>query len=239
MANKRLPRADKKLIIPGGDKSPGKVAPPEKYVLPGKDVRAGGDDPTIVVEPGIREITATTLAEEHQGVKQLHKELGARDDTEDWGGGMHVLPEFAHVLRAPDGSISSVVPLSEIPGVEMTDSQQQEILEAKAVVADAKETPVAMNRKERHQFVAILATRMFKYYHQLARDYPGFHPFRDGIPDLPDGSPKNLAPNGQQLYPATDAQIYQWLYKVVGARATVVNKNKYGRGIQDMAVRIE
>ncbi len=235
MSNKRLPRADKKLIIPGGEKSPGKVPAPEKYVLPGKDIQSGGDDPTIVLEPGIREITASTLAEEHQGVKQVHKELVDRKDTEDWGGGMSVFPEFAHVLRGPDGAITSVVPLSEIPGVEMTEHQK----ELKAVVADAKETPVPMTRKERHQFVSILASRMFKYYHQLARDYPGFHPFRDGIPDLPDGSPKNLAPNGQQLFPATDAQIYQWLYKVVGARATVVNKRKYGQGIQDMAVRIE
>jgi hypothetical protein len=231
--NKRLPRADKKLIIPGGDKSPGKA--PEKYVLPGKDIKAGGNDPTIVLEPGIREITATTLAEEHQGVKQVHKEVVARDDTEDWGGGMSVFPEFAHVLRGPDGAITSVVPLSEIPGVEMTERQE----EAKALIADAKETPVAMTRDERHKFISILTTRMFKYYHQLARDYPGFHPFRDGIPDLPAGAPKNLAPLGEKLYPATDAQIYQWLYKTVGARATVVNKRKHGSGIQDMAVRIE
>jgi hypothetical protein len=229
--NKRLPRADKKLIIPGADNSPGK----ESHVIPGKDVKAGGDDPTIVVQPGPREITATTLAEEHQGVKQVHKELKDRDDTEDWGGGMQVFPEFAHIIRGPDGAIKHVTPLSEIPGVEMTEEQK----EIKAVVAEAKETPVAMTRSERHKFVSILTQRMYNYYGQLSRDYPGFHPFRDGIPDLPAGSPKNVAPGASKLYPATNAQIYQWLYKVVGARATVINKRQIGGGIADMAVRIE
>ncbi len=228
--NKRLSRADKKLIIPGGDASPGKTT-----VLPGKDTVAGGDDPTIVLQEGTRMITASTLAEEHQGVGQVHRELAARDDTEDWGGGMNVFPEFAHVLRGPDGAIVRVTPLSEIPGVEMTEHQK----ELAAEVVDAKETPVPMTRDQRHKFISVLATRMYHYYFQLARDYPGFHPFRDGIPDLPAGSPKNIAPKGQQLYSATDAQIYQWLYKVVGARATLINKRKYGSGIQDIAVRIE
>lgn len=231
--SKRLPRADKKLRIPGGEKSPGK--PAEKYVLPGKDIKAGGDDPTIVLQPGLRTITATTLAEEHQGVKQLHRELSNRKDTEDWGDGWTAFPEFAHVLRGPDGAIANVTPLSEIPGVEMSDNEKEEI----AVVADAKPTPVHMNRADRHKLISILASRMYKYYHQLPKDYPGYHPFRDGIPDLPAGSPKNIAPKGESLYPATDAQIYQWLYKFCGERATVINKRKFGGGIQDMALRIE
>ncbi len=57
---KRLPRADKKLIIPGGDASPGK----EPIILPGKDTEKGGDDPTVVLEDvqtSIPTIDATTL----------------------------------------------------------------------------------------------------------------------------------------------------------------------------------
>ena len=208
----------------------------ERHVLPGKDFNAGGDDPTIVVQPGRRTITATTLAEEHQGVKQVHKELVARKDTEDWGGGMTVFPEFAHVLRGPDGSISSVVPLSEIPGVEMKSKEEN----ALAVVADAVPTPVPMGRADRHKLISILATRLFNYYGQLSMAHPGYHPFRDGLPDLPAGSPKNLAPPaGTTLYPATNAQIYQWMYEFCGKRATVLNKKKFGSGIQDMTLRIE
>lgn len=232
---KRLPRADKKLIIPGGDKSPGKQPKEETIVLHGKDEKKGGYDPTVVLQESIPVINATTLAEEHQGVKQVHRDLENHPDSEDWGGGFMAFPEPAHVLRGPDGNIANVTPLSEIPGVELTREQE----EVAAVVADAKPTPVPLNREDRHKLISILATRMFKYYRQLPKDYPGYHPFRDGIPDVPDGSPKNLNPTGQDLHPATDAQIFQWLYKFCGARATVINKNKHGGGIQDLALRIE
>ncbi len=237
--SKRLPRADKKLIIPGGSKE----APPEadskvKAILHGKDVERGGNDPTIVLEEvdtAMHEITATTLADEHQSPLSITREIDKNPDSEDWGDGFMAFPEPAHILRGPDGAINSVVPLSEIPGVELTREQE----EAVAVVADAKPTPVPLNRQDRHKLISILATRMFKYYQQLPKDYPGFHPFRDGIPDLPDGAPKNLAPSANDLYPATDAQIYEWLYKFVGARATVMNKRRFGGGIQDLALRIE
>lgn len=237
--SKRLPRADKKLIIPGGEKQAPPVDPNVRAILHGSDIERGGDDPTVVLEEVDttikHEITATTLADEHQSFTNITREIDKNPDSEDWGDGFMAFPEPAHILRGPDGAISSVVPLSEIPGVELS----KEAEEAVAVVADAKPTPVPLNRNDRHKLVSILATRMFKYYAQLPRDYPGFHPFRDGIPDLPEGSPKNLAPQANELYPATDAQIYEWLYKFVGARATVMNKRRFGGGISDLALRIE
>lgn len=166
---------------------------------------------------------------------QVHKELQARDDTEDWGGGWTAFPEYAHILRNPDGSIASVVPLAEIPGVKMHDKEP----DIPPVIAPEKPEKVPMTRAQRHKFISVLAQRMFYYYKQLAKDYPGYHPFRDGLPDLPAGAPKNLQPKGETLYPATDAQIYDWLYKFCGQRATIINKKKHGAGIQDMAVRIE
>ena len=220
---KRLKRADDKLIMHS-----------DEVVLPGKDVVAGGDDPTVVLQEAPPIITATTLAEEHQGVSQVLRELDKDPLSEDWGEGFMAWPEPAHVLRGPDGAITSVVPLSEIPGVEFTAKQD----EVAAVVADAKPVPVPLNRQMRHQLISVLATRLFNYYYQLARDYPGYHPFRDGLPDLPKGAPTNLSPTGD-LHPATEAQIYQWIYEFVGARATLVNKNKFGDGVQDIAVRIE
>ena len=237
---KRLPRADKRLLMPGGEKQ----APArETIVLPGDDRTDVPEtaeerkswEPTVVLQEGVREISATTLAEEHQGMMQVHRELAADPDSEDLGDGFNMWPEPAHVLRGPDGGITSVVPLSEIPGVELSSRDEETIAMAK----DSRPTPVPLNREERHKLVSILAGRLWKYYKQLPPTYPGYHPFRDGIPDLPAGSPKNLAPDVRDLYPATDAQIYDWIYKFVGQRATVVNKNKFGAGIQDMALRIE
>lgn len=218
---KRSRRADKK--------------PSDDVVLSGKNVVAGGDDPTVVLQESIPVISASTLAEEHQGVKQVHRELEKDPASEDWGDGFLAFPEPAHILRGPDGNIVSVVPLSEIPGVNLTPKTE----EFAAVVADAKPTLHPLSRKDRHKLISILAGRMFKYYHQLPKDYAGYHPFRDGLPDLPKGAPKNLSPDKEDLYPATEAQIYQWLYEFVGARATVINRNKFGKGIQDLALRIE
>lgn len=221
---KRLPRADKKLIIPGGDASPGESVP---------------DEPTVVLEEtqtSIPTIDATTLADEHQGAKQIQRELDKDPDSEDWGGGMMVWPEPAHVLRGPDGNIVQVTPLSEIPGVELS-MQEQEAVEA--VKGAEREELVPLNRSDRHKLVSIIATRLFRYYQQLARDYAGYHPFRDGIPEYPKGAPKNLTPDLNDCYPATDAQIYAWIYSFVGARATVINKRKFGSGVQDLALRIE
>ena len=231
---KRLPRADKKLIIPGGDASPGN----EPVVLPGKDTTSGGSDPTVVLEelptsPSL--ITATTLADEHQGVKAVQRELDADPDSEDWGGGFMAWPEPAHILRGPDGAITNVTPLSEIPGVELSPQERESLTKQ----VEGKPTPTPMNRQERHKLISILATRMFHYYNQLPKDYPGYHPFRDGIPDYPKGAPKNLSPDLNSCYPATDAQIYQWLYEFCGQRATVINKHKFGGGAQDLALRIE
>lgn len=221
---KRLKRADDKLIMHS-----------EEVVLPGKDVAAGGDDPTVVLQESPPIISATTLAEEHQSVAEVMRELDRDPASEDWGGGFMVWPEPAHILRGPDGAITSVVPLSEIPGVEYTPKEE----EIAAVVADAKPTPVPLNRKQRHKLISILAMRLYRYYEQLPKDYAGYHPFRDGLPDLPKGAPKNLSPDRNTLHPATNSQIYQWIYGFVGTRATLVNKNKFGSGIQDIALRIE
>jgi hypothetical protein len=100
-----------------------------------------------------------------------------------------------------------------------------------------------MNRKQRHQLISILAGRLFKYYRQLPRDFPGFNPFRDGIPsNLSDRDSRNLTPGahkGIDLKPATDQEIHDWLYKFIGTRVSVINKRRFGTGIQDMALRIE
>lgn len=216
----------------------------KRLILPGDNRKPSSDEdtPTIVLQEGIREITATTLADEHQGVKALQAELSNRDDAEDWGDGFTVFPEPAHIIRGPDGGIVSVVPLSEIPGVDFT-ARAGTVPDAPPVEADPKPNLVPLPRNQREKLVEILATRLFKYYQQLPRDYPNYHPFRDGLPDLPAGSPKNLAPDMDKLYPATDGQIYEWMKGFVAARVKIVNKKRgldgYSGDIRDLALRIE
>lgn len=194
------------------------------------------EDPAVLLtEPGEnRELVDTNLGDSHAPKRQLREHL---DKThEDWGDGFLVQPEPVHIVRDRQGHIVQTIPLSEIPGVEYTSQQE----DAAAVVAETKETPVPMSRKERTQMVAILSARLFKYYRARGPGDPRYNPFRDGLPDLPAGSPENLQPlPTTKLYPATDGQIYEWITRFIGERATVVNKGKYGGGIEDMALRIE
>jgi hypothetical protein len=83
--NTRLPRADKRLILPGIRRA---VTPTEEtttVVLPGDDTEPPSDEkqkeswtPTVFFEETVREVTATTLAEEHQGVKQVTRSCRPR-----------------------------------------------------------------------------------------------------------------------------------------------------------------
>ena len=243
--SRRLPRADKRLILPRGDRQASASQETDPIILPGSDTAPPKDEaerkswePTIYIDPQMREIDATTLAEEHQGMKQVHRELQARDDAEDWGDGWTSFAEPAHILRGPDGSIVRITPLSEIPGIELTNQEKEQI---EAVQATTPKT-VPMNRDQRHKLKSILAGRMWKYYRQLPMNYQGYNPFRDGLPlELAAGDPRRLAPHksGAELTPATDKEIYDWLYEFVGKRTSVVDKRRGFGGIQDMALRIE
>jgi len=169
--------------------------------------------------------------------------------SEDWGDGFYVEPEPVLVTRGPDGSIIRTIPLSEIPGVHFTaqgfkpdDPSQQQLEvanENKVKVVEARETPVPLNRSERTKLVEILAHRLWRYWRDRGPKDPRYNPFRDGIPELPAGSPAHLQPlPGTDLYPATDDQIMQFARKFVGERAEVINKNRFGGGIEDLALRI-
>lgn len=217
----------------------------ERIILPGDGDKPDGDnsDPTIVIQEGVRTIEDTTLADAHAPTSELRRKVA--EGKEDWGDGFFMEPEPVLVQRAPDGSIVRTTPLSEIPGVhfergglvpnELTTEQK----EAKAKVVDAKPTPVPLTRDQRYKLVEILAGRLFRYYQSRGPMDPRFNPFRDGIPDLPAGSPEHLEPlPGTDLYPATDAQIMDWLRRFVGERAEVINRNRFGGGIEDYALRI-
>lgn len=206
----------------------------QRIILPGDGEKPTGDasDPTIVIEEGIREITQTDLGDQHAPKHQLRGKIDA--ETEDWGDGFNVYPEQVLIQRNPDGSIARTIPLSEIPGVTTYDK------DAPPVEADEVPTPVPLSTSDREKLVGILTNRLYNYYWDRGPGDPRFNPFRDGIPELPAGSPEHLQPlPGTPLYPATGGQVRDYLRRFIADRVTVINKNRFGSGIEDLALRIQ
>lgn len=201
----------------------------------------GGWTPTVVFDQTIREITDTTLADAHAPSKEFRKQLA--EGAEDLGDGFLLHPEPALVKRGPDGGIVSVTPLSELPGVHYEQGKGLVKDDAPPVEGRSRPTPVPLPTAQREKLREILATRLFKNYAQEGslRNLAHYNPLRDGIPELPAGSPQHLQPRpGTKLYRASEGQVYQYLLKVVAERAQIVDTKKYGGGtLADMALRIE
>ena len=210
----------------------------KRIILPGDgEVANETSDPTIVLQEGIREITATTLADDHAPRSEFRKQISEGKD--DWGDGFFVEPEPVLVLRAPDASIQRTIPLSEIPGVEYgKKALSNEELEREEEARSSSR--VVLPTAEREKLVSILTGRLFRYYAGRGPKDPRYNPFRDGIPELPAGSPQHLQPlPGTDLFPATDGQIHDYLRRFVAARVTVINKERFGGSIQDLSLRIQ
>ena len=211
----------------------------KRIILPGDGEKATADsDPTIVLEEGVREITATTMADDHAPTTEFREQVRAGKD--DWGEGFFVEPEPVLVFRAPDGAITRTIPMSEIPGVSYGKKElTQEALEAKE--AAAAPTRVPLPTAQREKLVSVLANRLFRYYADRGPGDPRYNPLRDGLPVLPAGSPQHLQPlPGTDLYPATNGQIHDYLRRFIADRVTVVNKNRFGGNtLQDLSLRIE
>ncbi len=211
----------------------------DKIILPGDDQKATDDsDPTVVLQEGIWEIEDTTLADAHAPKSELRQQVA--EGKEDWGDGFYVEPEPVLVQRAPDGSIVRTTPLSEIPGVSFEKGQLVEE-DAPPVEGRSRPTPVPLGTADREKLVGILANRLWRYYKDRGPKDPRYNPFRDGIPELPAGSPQHLQPlPGTPLYPASDGQIHDYLRRFIADRVKVVNTKRFGGNtIQDLALRIE
>lgn len=212
----------------------------EAVVLPGDDGSGEDDSPDVVFQPSLREITDTTLADAHAPKAEFNKQLA--EGAQDLGEGFLLHDEPVLVQRGPDGGIVKLTPLSELPGVHL-DGGQLVKDDAPPVVGKTKATPKPLPRAEREKLIDILATRLFKNYATEAslKNLAKFNPLRDGIPDLPAGSPEHLQPKpGTPLYYASEGQVYQWLKTFVGERAKVIDTGRFGGGtLQDIAVRIE
>lgn len=210
----------------------------KKIVIPGDGEKPESDnsDPTVVLEESISVIEDTTLADAHAPASELRKQIS--EGKEDWGDGFFVENEPVLVTRGRDGSIIRTTPLSDIPGVDYKTQEQEE---AEAVVAEAKPKPVPLSRSDREKLVGILAGRLFRYYKDRGPGDPRFNPLRDGIPDVPAGSPENLQPlPGMKLYPATDGQVHEWITRFIASRVSVIDKGRFGQGqLQDLALHIE
>ncbi|KKK50874.1 hypothetical protein LCGC14_3120660 [marine sediment metagenome] len=204
-----------------------------RILLSGDDEEATEEsDPTVVLEEGIREITATSLGDQHASKRSIIAEIAKT--SEDWGDGFFVEPAPVLVQRDASGAIIRTTSLHEIPGVRPV-SQETEIKEVEPVP-----TPVPLGIADREKLVGILAHRLFRYYEDRGPGDPRFNPLRDGIPELPAGSPEHLQPlPDTPLYPATDAQIYDYLRRFIVERISVVNTNRFGGNtLQDLALRV-
>lgn len=213
---------------------------PDQVIIPGDDEKPSEDsDPTIVLQETVREITDTTLGDKHAPSRVLRRQVA--EGMEDWGDGFFVNPVPVHILRGPDGEILRTTPLNEIPGVSWESGKlKKEVLEPLEVAP--KPTPVPMQRADREKLVTILAHRLFKYYLGRLPNDTRWNPLIKGLPiDLIPGSSEYLAPKLATIcVPATNAEVYDYLVKVIVERVTVINTHKYGGNtIQDIALRIE
>ncbi len=209
---------------------------PDDVVIEGED-----DDGAILLQGSqgdVKDLNDTNLADGHAPKRHLMQEIESTGT--DMGDGFVMQDVPVLVQRAADGSIMRTTPLNEIPGVSY--GPRGLTLGGDYEIQKTSVTPAPISRKARHQMVHILAKRLFLYYQerQHALDGP-YNPFRDGLPDLPAGSPEHLKPlPGTPLYPASNGQIMAWLVGFVGDRATVINKNQFGKdNLEDLALHIE
>lgn len=219
----------------------------ETILLPGdgENPNSEDSDPTIILQEGFRTIAATSLGDEHDSALSIRRNLDKNFD--DWGDGFYVDPDRVLVIRNPDGSIKTLTPLNSIPGVHfqagqlIKDDETQAEIEAKVKNVEGKPAPHPMTRSERTKFTAILATRLYNYWKSRGPNDHLFNPFRDGIPELPAGSPEHLRPlPGTVCWPATDGQIMAYARKFVGDRTSVIDRRRFGVGdMRDLAIRIE
>ena len=210
--------------------------PYDKAVILGEGT---DEDPAILLSaPEVHvEIEDTTLGDRDAPKRQLIQAIAKTH--EDWGDGFFVQPEPVLVQRDKWGKIVRTTPLSEIEGVEVDPVEFDKDIDP--VMAEANPTVVPMTRQQRGKLHAIIAHRLFYYYKDRGPADPRYNPFRDGLADLPAGSPEHLQPlPSTQLYPATETQIYDWLLKFVADRTSVIDKRRFGGGhLQDLALRIE
>lgn len=207
------------------------------------------DAPDIIWDTSkIRTITATNYIDDHAPRSEQKKQL--EEGTTDLGDGFLVHDEPVHIQRDASGGIVKLTPLSEIPGVHFQGTQMVKDPDLKtakqfddeAMIAEAKPKLVPLSKSSRDKLRHILATRLWNHYATEAslRNRNLYNPIRDGIPDVPAGSNKFLAPKGEELFRATEAQVYDWLVKNIAQRAKIVDTKRFGGGtLADMALHIE
>ena len=187
--------------------------------------RATGQDEVLLDFTHVREIEDRTDVDDHLPERQLREEVAA--GAEDWGDGFFVDPEPVLVQRGPDGAIVRTTPLHELPGLDLNpdDEEPYEPEHAK------HRTHSVLPTSEREKLAFVLANRLYKWYQQQPPRVDQYNPIYDGIPEMPANSDRALQPlPGTNLYLASPEQVFQWLYKVVGARVEIVNKKRGLKG---------
>jgi hypothetical protein len=148
--------------------------------------------------------------------------------------------EPVRIIRDPrTGRIARTQPLGEFR------AQQERRLESLRPdqIEEAKEALPILKPKttsQRDQLVAIMATRLFRYFEQQLIDAPQRpNPLRDGIP-MKDGAwlleldPANT--EGITRLQAPPGTVYEWIKAFLGARAQLVNKKRGWANAPDLGL---
>jgi hypothetical protein len=220
----------------------------EKETVNAPNPWASEDGPDVLLDlTHVREITETTLVDEHQSQRAIMEDLSKGAEYLGDGFLLHDTPVL--IQRGPDGGIVRITPLNEVPGVHFEgtvlkkDIQTKKEIEAEAALADARPTPVPLNRDQRNKLRHILTTRLYNHYLTEAslRNRAKWNPFRDGLPELPEGADNFMSPTAANpLVPATQQQVYDYLLKHVAQRAKIMDSKRFGGGtLQDITLRID
>lgn len=163
--------------------------------------------------------------------------ISADDLGNDWGDGFFVQEEPVLIKRDSRGNIVRTIPLSEVEYLREMRINAEKIAEAGLVkeVEPVKSPGTRLNTEQRNQLVFIIAKRLCDWYMENMDDITGLNPVRDGIPTCAvhkDGCPLSGCEKIRSVRRkyASPYEVLQWLTRVVGDRAKIVNKRQDWRG---------
>ena len=216
--------AEKGIFLPGDSEATGEEEAPDLFLTAPGNVGVLKD---------------TNLADRDAPIRHLRQDLAKLGD--DLGDGFVIHHQPVRIERDIDGNIVRTTALTDIPGVEYTSEEMEKL----TMVAEAKPKIKTLTRAERSKLLDVMIYKLMKYYANpvVMANMAKYNPVRDGLIDVPAGSPEWLSPlPGSQFYHATPGQVAVWLKGNIAPRVSVIEKNRFGPGfsddVADLAVRI-
>lgn len=173
----------------------------------------------------------------HDGFKP--EELG----MEDWGDGFFVNPEPVVIERNEDSSIKRITPISEATPSQLEPKVWKD---GQIVEAEAVQKPSAAKQRPKETVVQLLAGLLMRYYSEMGPNQLPYNPLYDGIPAkeaLHDDWVFQPEKKNAELVHVSATEVHEWLKKVIGKRADVMNlkqgKHGYTSDLSDLTVRLK